>query len=355
MEQLSLTDDDIEVIVKRAQGLFIFASTTIRLLWDKKFSDPAGQLKRLLASTAHLSDTSPYAHLDKLYMTILEKKFNGTDEALLAKVQTALSILIIARKPLTVHALEGFMPGTVIRAILQDLHSLISIPDKAVDTAIRLIHPSFRDFLLDEKRCSKRFVIIRPNDVLTQCCAKRLIQFANSEEPDKDIVWVISDYGAKICIPSLKVLPDEIQTGPNISLSYASDHFGHHLALYCNDHLLRITCTSIGLVAINIFLRVKYPKAKYVRCPLPAVIKFLISEIQAPLRVEEFKTWPIEPLPRSMKKEGHAVVPPNEMQETNRSSSSGVLSGKKKKSLILVWQSGFKPDNFYFLENGIYH
>jgi hypothetical protein len=56
--------------------------------------------------------------------------------------------------PLPVVSLSALLrvPKYKVDQMLRDLHAILDIPDDQ-NRPIRLHHPSFRDFLLDRKRC----------------------------------------------------------------------------------------------------------------------------------------------------------------------------------------------------------
>ncbi|OBZ75606.1 Vegetative incompatibility protein HET-E-1 [Grifola frondosa] len=159
----------IEVLTERSAGLFIYAATAVRFIEDLRYSNPPGQLRRLLASTA----SSPTTLLDTLYNEILTAACPEPSPELINRLKTILGSIILIRSPLSMPNLEkllGLEP-CIVQYTLTSLRSVLSIPD-GVDEAIRVIHPTFAEFLL---RCDNPNFFIdqqTQHTLLLQCCLK---------------------------------------------------------------------------------------------------------------------------------------------------------------------------------------
>ncbi len=71
----------------------------------------------------------------------------------------------------------------MIDLILRSLHSVLDVPEYQ-DSPIRLLHPSFRDFLLDEQRClDDQFRINekKAHSDLVKCCLQLISTSLNSD------------------------------------------------------------------------------------------------------------------------------------------------------------------------------
>src|SRR5205823_1213747 len=69
---------------------------------------------------------------------------------------------------------------------LVDLHSILDIPKKP-SCPIRLHHPSFRDFLLDEKRCGDTHFLVdekKAHGALADCCIRLMTDSKNGLRRD---------------------------------------------------------------------------------------------------------------------------------------------------------------------------
>ena len=165
------SDDEIEQIVEKSSGLFVYASTVI-----KYFENDRDEPHHHLDSIVKLQTTSsdPHAELDALYLCILTS--SKADRTLLVNI---LSIIILVDR---LHDKVNFRLGDQRRSFmqtdrfigsilslrpedvqlaLQDLKSLAHlIPFHRISspTFIEFWHKSFHDFLLDPLR-SKEFCV----------------------------------------------------------------------------------------------------------------------------------------------------------------------------------------------------
>jgi hypothetical protein len=75
-------------------------------------------------------------------------------EELCENLKKILGSLVILLSPLSAVSLARLLqtPGDNVNQALEDLHAILGIP-KQDDLPIRLHHPSFRDFLLNNDRC----------------------------------------------------------------------------------------------------------------------------------------------------------------------------------------------------------
>ncbi|KAF3203189.1 hypothetical protein TWF192_011394 [Orbilia oligospora] len=114
---------------------------------------------------------------------ILHHPLKGTQEdedkkTLTARFRQAVGTIVILSEPLSAAALAGLLGVNqdVIHWSLRHLHSILNVP-KDQDSDIRLLHPSFWDFLLDEKGChDPQFWIDKEmaHQQLAACCHNRL-------------------------------------------------------------------------------------------------------------------------------------------------------------------------------------
>ena len=100
---------------------------------------------------------APEEHLNKLYITVLRNSARNYKKQEKKKwyklLKTTIGTIVVLFSPLSTSSLAGVLHvrrEDVIRT-LNDLHSILAIPEEGAQP-IRLQHPSFRDFLLDEKR-----------------------------------------------------------------------------------------------------------------------------------------------------------------------------------------------------------
>jgi hypothetical protein len=149
-------EEVIRRLVEVASGLFIWAATACRFISEGEvFAE--NRLEEILDGTC--SEGTPEQHLDQIYLTVLRssisKKFRVTErERLYAKQRKILGSIVILLSPLSVASLAKLIniSGTQVTSILEKLHAILEVPIDAT-TFLRLHHPSFRDFLLNNDRC----------------------------------------------------------------------------------------------------------------------------------------------------------------------------------------------------------
>ncbi|KAL7972755.1 hypothetical protein HDV63DRAFT_393314 [Trichoderma sp. SZMC 28014] len=160
----SLTSDDIiQSLVHKSHGLFIYAATVCR------FIDQGGILSQQRLSNLYALESShsrSELELDHIYTTILENSFNGHLDAeeiiiLQQRFQKVVGSIVVLFDSFNLSHLAAIIgePKSRIMSVLNTLGSVLDISEDD-ESKIDTLHPSFRDFLLDPKRCSdKKFQI----------------------------------------------------------------------------------------------------------------------------------------------------------------------------------------------------
>ncbi|KAI7971161.1 hypothetical protein EIK77_004676 [Talaromyces pinophilus] len=152
-------DETIKTLVQRAVPLFISAATLYRFISDTRWN-PQKRLEAILADqTIYLS------RMDSTYMPVLNQLLAGQDEwesqQLVQEFKEIVGVIILLAHPLSVNALAQLLKIRIsdINNRLSLLQSVLDIPG-GLDAPVRLLHLSFRDFLLDsKKKDSSRFWI----------------------------------------------------------------------------------------------------------------------------------------------------------------------------------------------------
>ncbi|KAM0802098.1 hypothetical protein BDR22DRAFT_961777 [Usnea florida] len=152
-----LGDGVINVLVQRAGDLFIYAATICLFIAQRKHPPPRERLNIVLQNRAFTQ--SPEKNLDQLYLQILREAVPTTDFArdrthFCSNFKVIVGSIVSLFSSLSVRSLAALLSETPesIEFTLDDLWSVLNVP-QAADATISLIHPSFRDFLLDRKRC----------------------------------------------------------------------------------------------------------------------------------------------------------------------------------------------------------
>lgn len=169
-------EKDVEHLVQSASGLFIWAATACRFIEEGRYfagdrlsivlqADSVEDSADEFASDDSVTDTNdsnpavaPDQHLDELYIAVLQNSVNKYKKPERKKWRKLLGRIIgtiaVLSSPLSTQSLRKVLDTTQgqINQALNDLHAILDIP-KDITHPLRLHHPSFRDFLLDGKRC----------------------------------------------------------------------------------------------------------------------------------------------------------------------------------------------------------
>ena len=151
-------EQNIESLVHKASGLFIWAATACWFIRDgKQFA--VRRLAMILAEGNINSATAPGKYLDEIYDTVLKYSINANfmddeREDAYEMLRETLGSIVVLFSPLSADSLCGLLHVTnaAIDQTLEGLHAILYIP-KDQTQPLRLHHPSFRDFLLNKERC----------------------------------------------------------------------------------------------------------------------------------------------------------------------------------------------------------
>ena len=153
---------DIERLVQKSSGQFIYASTVIKFI-DSHCHWPPDRLN-IIFGILPRGKTTPFAEMDALYSLILTQTAASDSVEKILDIFTVLLFLRTSHTDWkrTVPFLESFLSyrtGEVF-TILSDLHSIISIPAQdQQDMALEFFHASLGDFLTDRSRCGDTFFL----------------------------------------------------------------------------------------------------------------------------------------------------------------------------------------------------
>jgi hypothetical protein len=159
---------DVEALSRLSSGLFIFAATSVKFIGDANYGDPAGQLAKLLHGTNGMEGCSPHRHLDELYMQVLNQAYPDISFDLAGRLKLVIGSIIILRNPLSARNLERLLNMNLenaesnhgpVQTTLIHLHSVVILPEDDTQV-IRLLHPSFYDFLVNPDRCRNTKLVV---------------------------------------------------------------------------------------------------------------------------------------------------------------------------------------------------
>lgn len=144
-------DDNLRILIERASPLFLFAATICRFISDRN-SGPEARLKQIIGSTNWtLSDGMQATYAPILDQLLIGLSPRGRTDAI-REFKLIVGTIVILKNPLPVTMLSRLLgiDQNRVHDRLDKLHSVLDVPESS-EVPIRLFHPSFRDYLLDEE------------------------------------------------------------------------------------------------------------------------------------------------------------------------------------------------------------
>ncbi|KAF8896738.1 hypothetical protein CPB84DRAFT_1206902 [Gymnopilus junonius] len=166
------SDSDIERLVIKASGQFIYAATVMKFVESPQHR-PIDRLDIIFGLSSPGSNT-PFAELDALYLYI----FSSAEDTI--RVVETFSFLILRNSSsyVSMNLVEDFFcfRRGDLQIILNDLHSIIYVPKPSQSSnPLHLFHASLSDFLQDKTR-SGRFFIDSPenHEKMARLCIRHI-------------------------------------------------------------------------------------------------------------------------------------------------------------------------------------
>jgi hypothetical protein len=203
----------LQHLVQTASGLFIWAATACRFIREGLSTD---ERLRILLEGGNTPAT-PEEHLNKIYVTVLRNSIQPRyteqeRQRLYSMLRGVLGGIVILFSPLSVKSLSRLLciAEQQVDRTLKNLHAILNIPNGEAGT-LRLHHPSFRDFLLNNDRCDPNFWVgeKQAHRILVDGCIRLM---SSSLKQD---ICVLDDPGVLVTdVESSRVrlsLPPEVQ------------------------------------------------------------------------------------------------------------------------------------------------
>ena len=152
-----------------------------------------------------------------------------------------LGSIVILFSPLSAHSLTNLLglPKDDVNQTLEDLHSILDVPEDQA-RPIRLLHPSFRDFLLDQERCFDQQLWVngeKGHATFADACIRLM-----SQELRRDI--------CNLNLPGMlaeEVQDDQVEHCLSAELQYA--------CRYWVQHLQKSEAQFLDIGQVDVFLR----------------------------------------------------------------------------------------------------
>ncbi|RGP76562.1 wd40 repeat [Fusarium longipes] len=226
--------DEMNQLIDRADGLFIYAATTCRFL--DITDDPDIQQSRLqqLITGRPLPGT-PEQRLDDIYRRVLAfptRELSDEEKAVLnAKFRLTLGAIALLFESPVITTLEHLiMPVNGLFRTLEKFHSVLDVPEDD-SSPLKFFHASFRDFLLDRTRSGHDYCIdeleihrlvlrnclqIMNRDLHQDLCDLKLPGTSASDVPKESISMHISPHLKYSCLYWMRHLEKLNQHEPNL-------------------------------------------------------------------------------------------------------------------------------------------
>jgi hypothetical protein len=243
-------EQKISLLVRRADGLFIYAATVCRFIKDNDQWPPQDLLDLFVPDEGpthspernyDVTCESPTGELDGMYIQILQHQFRKVKipqnkKTLSESFKQVIGSLAVLREPLSAAALSNLLAvdQKVVDVRLRHLHSVFIVPENEY-CPIRLLHASFRDFLFDKQRCYDESFWVheeKAHAAIVDSCLRLM-----SEKLKQDICDL-----RKPGAPATMVKSDEIERYLSTELQYACRFWVEHLLrsklqLYDDDQI----------------------------------------------------------------------------------------------------------------------
>lgn len=229
-------DDTTDLLVQKSNGLFIYIATACRFIRDKDWL-PDEQLSIILQDD--IVGNSPTSRLDNMYTqvlrySVLRNKVGKERDRLSKRFKQIVGPIVILFDVLTSHDLANLLSTSEsqVDVTLNSLYSVLNVPkDKLLP--IRLLHPSFRDFLVNSQRCQDSDISIDETIVhegLAQNCLHVMSKFLEKDICALKIPGARADELSNIQIDSH--IPKYVQ--------YACSYWIDHILLTSHDRRIEI-------------------------------------------------------------------------------------------------------------------
>jgi hypothetical protein len=220
-------------LAKRSSGLFVWASTAIVFIGDGH--DPDERLMVLLSSDNQSEGESA---LDELFITALRSIGKWKDKTFLSDFHSIMGTILAARDPLSPSAVDKLVKLT--RPSLHTISYLGCVVHWSANQPIRILHPSFGEFLTDRARCGEDdwFIdMVHHNRLLGRHCIRHLgeelhenvlgLEYDCRRPPETSLLPQDIGYASTFWIDHVCRAEDEISALVEESYQFINHHLLH--------------------------------------------------------------------------------------------------------------------------------
>jgi len=167
----------IDILYKKAAGLFIYASTVVKFVSSHYY--PPDERLDLIVSLPQDTSHEGRSGIDLLYTKVLEQVPHAMglhDHRSYFHFKSVVGAVVLIFHPLSINSLSDLLRNcgspSRISSTLRTLHSLLLVPD-STDEPVQIFHKSFADFLTDPERCTDHRFFVDPSachkEILISC------------------------------------------------------------------------------------------------------------------------------------------------------------------------------------------
>ncbi|PCH38717.1 hypothetical protein WOLCODRAFT_149656 [Wolfiporia cocos MD-104 SS10] len=245
----------VEELTARAEGLFIYATTVIRVL--RTDISRLAQLTDSLLTDLPIPSGKLLSELDQLYLKVLRNAFPLTLLGLwnLGKTATIRVLGAIA-------VLQDHVPPSIFRSLLgiplEDIHSVLSRLGSVMFSdlkhplePVRPLHASFPQFLIDDTRCTDPDFYVSPREHHSHLAATclRLLNTCKAMRPN---ILQLDDITASR--DSIRDLQDRVNTYLPMDVQYACRHWASHLGAAEHSSELHTSVTIFSTKRVLVWI-----------------------------------------------------------------------------------------------------
>ena len=244
------SDAHINVLCRRAAGLFVYAVATVKFLGSSTHLPKRrlGVILGLPECTVPEGRTQfkPKMTLDSLYASILQTAFSEEDPEVDSKVRSTIGAVILLDNPLPPSGIAELIdmdPEEVI-LFLTLVQSLLTI-DECFSRPVKPFHNSFPDFITSPFRCTEKRFYISPGNLHLELAVNCLRTMNNGLEQN---LLSLPDYALN---SEVKDLQTKINDRVSVALAYACRSW--------HNHITRAVGDVSGIISgLRVFLKEKF-------------------------------------------------------------------------------------------------
>ncbi|KAI1353157.1 vegetative incompatibility protein HET-E-1 [Xylaria sp. FL0043] len=147
---------EIQTLIAMATPLFIFAATVCRFIAERKTGTPEAKLRKILEHNTQNRKSKPDVTYQLVLDQLLLNMSSDEEEEAIELFQHLVGSIVLLTNPLSTSTLANLLdiPEDTINTQLDYLHSVLNI-SSLPNSPVRLLHLSFRDFLLNSSNESR--------------------------------------------------------------------------------------------------------------------------------------------------------------------------------------------------------